>query len=94
MASYTFTFLIFLLTSPLLAKVSLAALTGVMITVCFQTVQWDVMRDLIRGPFTDDSKISLLTLVITSITCYKIDFGNGVIVGVVTEQALKSLTKE
>ena len=94
MASYTLTFLLFLLSSPLLANVSLAALTGVMITVCFQTVQWDVMRDLVRGPFTDESKISVVTLIITSIACYELDFGSGCIIGVFTEQGLKSLTKK
>jgi len=88
MLSYTATCALFVIAlAPLLSYVSLAALSGVMISVCFQTVQWDSMKKDVQLALSDNPDfLPLISLIVTSIACYTTNFGTGVVVGVVIEQ--------
>ena len=87
MISFTATCSLIILLSPLLSNISLAALTGVMLTVCFQTIQWTSMRRIFSDALEKRHVVPLVTLIVTSIISYK-DFGTGCILGILTENGL------
>ncbi|GMI27279.1 hypothetical protein TrCOL_g6754 [Triparma columacea] len=91
MISFTATCSLIILLSPLLSNISLAALTGVMFTVCYQTVQWNSMRRIFSEALEKRHVVPLVTLIVTSIMSYKVDFGTGCILGILTENGLTKI---
>lgn len=91
MISFTATCSLIIILSPLLSNISLAALTGVMFTVCYQTVQWNSMRRIFSEALEKRHVVPLVTLIVTSIMSYKVDFGTGCILGILTENGLTKI---
>lgn len=69
--------------SPLLGKMPMAALAGLMLTVAGNTLQWkessELLMHAVRGP---QQVMDLLAMVATTYLCFKVDMGLGVAVGV------------
>lgn len=69
--------------SPLLGKMPMAALAGLMLTVAGNTLQWKESSELLlhatHGP---QQVMDLLAMVVTTYLCFKVDMGLGVAAGV------------
>lgn len=79
--------------SPLINKVPLASLAGVMIMVALSTVQWrktgKALSSGLAKPdlgFWSNARIDMTALLVTSCVCFQVDMGTGILVGVVLEK--------
>jgi SulP family sulfate permease len=69
--------------APLLGKLPMAALAGLMVTVAGNTLQWKESAELLlHAPRGVQPVMDLLAMLATTALCFKVDMGLGVAVGV------------
>lgn len=72
-----------LLFSPLLGKIPMAALSGLMFTVAANTGEWSESWHLLRhAPFSAQSFCDCLAMLVTTYMAFQIDMGLGIAAGV------------
>lgn len=73
--------------APLLGKMPMAALAGLMFSVAGNTLQWKESAELVlHAPRGLQQTMDLLAMLATTALCFKVDMGLGVAVGVVLAQ--------
>lgn len=69
--------------SPVLGKMPMAALAGLMMTVASTTFEWHETLHVVRHSLQDTQHaLNLVALVATTVLCFQVDMGLGVAVGV------------
>jgi len=83
--------------APLVGQVSMVALAGIMLTVAYDTIQWDATKDLIVAALpgkeqkTPGTRSEVAALIVTFILCYKVDMAVGIVSGVLTSKTLRAI---
>ena len=91
-----------LVLAPLIGAIPLASLAGVMLTVAFNTVAWKKSLSLLksavrrqgRGQNRSRVVVDGITLVATSLTCYRCDMARGILLGIALDQIGKLIAGE
>jgi SulP family sulfate permease len=78
-----------LVAAPLVGKVPLAALAGVMLTVGVTTLQWRPSWDALAAVGAERARLPQLAAIVTaSAVCFKVDMAAGIVLAVLVERAL------
>lgn len=85
-----------LFSSSLIKMVPLSSLAGIMILVALRTVQWEPTKTALTraissikgGKSYSSELISFVALAVSSLVCFYVDMGSGIILGVILEKLL------
>jgi SulP family sulfate permease len=78
--------------SPLIGVVPVASLAGLMLTVAFNTFEWAETGTLIAEVGQSPQKfLDCFAMILTTVLCFKVDMGLGVLVGVFVNKFLPIL---
>ena len=81
--------------SPLINKLPLASLSGIMIMVALNTMKWTDTVQAVRvglanrggGGVWSKERGAMVAMLVTAVTCFQVDMGFGILLGVAIEKA-------
>jgi SulP family sulfate permease len=99
--SYAFIMAVSILfSSSLIKMVPTSTLAGVMILVALRTIQWKPTTNALAGALdsvknksgeSSNTLASFVALTVSSVVCYKVDMGSGIILGVLLDKLLPTV---